>query len=1271
MPPAPLPSNESQRIEVVWSCSVLDTQPEPAFDDLTRLAASLCNTPIALVSVIDKHRQWFKSRYGLEVSETPRDHAFCGYTILSDETVIVEDALRDPRTLDNPLVLGPPHIRFYAGVPLRLPTGEVLGSLCVIDTRPRQLATRQLESLEILARQVSWLLESRRVREQYTVTEQAAGRLSRAIEFSPDATVMTDARGRIRFANEAAMMLDESFEHEPAVGAPGLLFAPGRLAAEDLKRLESSVRSGQVYRRRVAVARRAEGLAGVESVLYDAASLVHLDELAWLDVRIAPQLADDGTVDSLVVIKRDVTAQVHAEEAARMRAEGAEMRASVSRILAANRPEADLLASAISEIVGLSQLGAHRRGAILDLTSIEKLAVIASTGHSDPDTPMLTDADREVCEHAAETGDVIVLNSDEVFEGSSGDGCGRYAVPLIDAGARVGVMLLWTDAIPSRNRERLTALSDLGQMVAGTIIREQVSRDLEWSHRRTQELAVRLSAATEGADLGVWDYDPHTGELLWDRRMHELHGVNASGTTPTLEFWGELIHPEDRDATMSLLQRALDGEAKFDTTFRIGGGNWRGRHLRANAAVLRDSSDRPIRVVGVNADVTETVEALEAMREAQRIGRLGSWSFDLSSNELWWSDQLYELFDRDPALGPPDYESALSYYTDDSVSCLRSAVTRAADDGTPYSLILRTRSAAEGVRFIRGEGRARLDADGVVSALYGTAMDVTEQVERERSLAEITTALDASNDCIFMFDAKSLRYVYANNGARQQVGYTEPELLEMTPVDIKPDYDDATFAAVIKPLREQPGRSVVFRTVHEHRSGRRIPVEISLQLVPQLGRDGRFVAIVRDITERLEAERVLEEARQRAEEASRAKSEFLANMSHEIRTPMTAILGYADLLGPEGGVELEQSQVSDAVRTIRTNANHLLTIINDILDVSKIEAGQMSVELIETDPVEVIESVASMIRPRAESKGVAVRVRYASELPRTITTDPTRLKQVLLNLAGNAIKFTEQGSITLVASVDPELWLMRVEVIDTGIGMNAEQLAVVRQFEAFSQADGSMTRRFGGTGLGLRICNALSGMLGGKLEIDSRPGQGTNCRVDISTGDLSGVEMRRVEAQAAAASAAAGDAPTPGAPQTGAGGKPLDGIRVLLAEDGKDNRRLIQFHLKRAGAEVALAENGREAVVAIEDGGTDDRPDLILMDMQMPEMDGYEATERLRSAGETLPIVALTAHAMTGDREKCEAAGCDDYLTKPINVSELIEACQRWAAAGEPRRRAA
>ena len=398
----------------------------------------------------------------------------------------------------------------------------------------------------------------------------------------------------------------------------------------------------------------------------------------------------------------------------------------------------------------------------------------------------------------------------------------------------------------------------------------------------------------------------------------------------------------------------------------------------------------------------------------------------------------------------------------------------------------------------------------------------------------------------------------------------------------------------------------------------------------------------------------LEESKQAAEAANRSKSEFLANMSHEIRTPTSVIIGYADVLCETKQVDLKLREQREALEAIRRNGEYLLTIINDILDISKIEAGKLQIERVVCSPRAIITDTLQLLSVAADLKSVTLRANLPDDLPEWIQTDPMRAKQILTNLIGNAIKFTEHGEVSVSARLNTSGDEPRLdfEIRDQGIGMTPEQ--VQRLFQPFTQADSSMSRRFGGTGLGLVISNSLATMLGGEVRVkETQHGVGTCMLASLATGpldvdppaDQSAISQEvefsdsgEVESDASLA------------------------CRVLLAEDGLDNQRLISFVLRKAGATVTIVENGRLALEEALKAAEEKAPyAVILMDMQMPEMTGYEAAEELRRRGYEGPIIALTAQALADDKAKSLDAGCDMYLAKPFKRAELVELVRHYA----------
>ncbi len=397
---------------------------------------------------------------------------------------------------------------------------------------------------------------------------------------------------------------------------------------------------------------------------------------------------------------------------------------------------------------------------------------------------------------------------------------------------------------------------------------------------------------------------------------------------------------------------------------------------------------------------------------------------------------------------------------------------------------------------------------------------------------------------------------------------------------------------------------------------------------------------------------------EQAESANRAKSEFLANMSHEIRTPMTAILGFSEFLTTEEGLEKAPPARRLALESIFRNGQHLLDIINDILDLSKIEAGKLTIEKRTCRPAKILQDLLTSLMIRAEHKHLKLTAEQVGASPDVVRTDPTRLRQILLNIVGNALKFTTVGSVNVRMSYEPLdapglTGHLRFEVEDTGIGLTGEEIS--RLFEPFTQADTSTTRRFGGTGLGLAISRRLARMLGGDVTVSAVPGMGSTFTFWVHVEQVGSFAAqtgnREIGIPETQQRVGASTAATP----------ELTNCRVLIAEDGVDNQRIISLFLRRAGASVTFVDNGQLAVAtALAEDASGTPFDVILMDMQMPIMDGYQATKQLRSTGYQHPIIALTAYAMADDRERSLSAGCDEHLTKPLNREELLNVIARY-----------
>jgi len=501
--------------------------------------------------------------------------------------------------------------------------------------------------------------------------------------------------------------------------------------------------------------------------------------------------------------------------------------------------------------------------------------------------------------------------------------------------------------------------------------------------------------------------------------------------------------------------------------------------------------------------------------------------------------------------------------------------------------------------------------------------------------------LDQIDDGCAVVDLRG-HVLFVNDAFCRMFGFEKPKILGRSFKELQHPDRHAQTREIFNRVYDtgQPVRSYEYQVTP---SSLFVEQSISLERDPS-GRPVAFLSIFRDCTARRLAEDATARAREAAESANRAKSEFLANMSHEIRTPMNGIIGMTEL-ALDGPLTPAQAECLDM---IRSQAASLLTIVNDILDFSKIESRRVDFESVPFTLAHAIDEVIKPLAVRAREKGIALGSAIAPGVPPRLVGDPVRLKQILTNVVGNAVKFTEEGSVTLDVSIERQdtRLMLHLRVVDTGIGIPPAKLRAI--FEPFRQVDGSMTRRFGGTGLGLAIASTLAELMGGAISVDSVPGRGSTFDIAVPAIPAPAEVQTESAVSAGIAAAARRRAVAPGR-----------AARILVAEDNIVNQRVAAALLTKRGHSVTVVNNGREAIDAL--GRTEF--DLVLMDVQMPEMDGFEATAAIRAiereTGRRVRIVAMTAHAMSGDRERCLAAGMDDYLSKPIDQRSLYEVVEK------------
>ena len=764
---------------------------------------------------------------------------------------------------------------------------------------------------------------------------------------------------------------------------------------------------------------------------------------------------------------------------------------------------------------------------------------------------------------------------------------------------------------------------------------------LHETNRQLLETSNQLRQAQGIARLGSWYLDIPTDRLSWSDETYRLFGI-PPGTPMSLErFWSRVL-PEDLPAARAAWEAALAG-AEYDVEHRIvvaGEVRW----FRERAEIRRGPAGVALEGVGTVQDITERVQTEQILRESEH--------------------RLRAIIDASPVPMAISNGSQMSYvnrafvkvlgYTLDDMLDMDSFRVQAYPDPVYRSQLreewrLRCESSMrDSSPFDAIEVRIRCK-DGSFKTLLGesamlpgrdlhlvTLVDITSQ---KNALTRMECLLETAIDGIHIIDAAG-HLVQCSPSFARMLGYQAQEVLGLNLRDWDCHMPEGELQAGIRRLMGQPA---IFETRHRRKDGSFIEVEISAKRILLDGQTYLY-ASSRDITERKRMESVLVVAKETAEAANLAKSQFLATMSHEIRTPLNGILGMAQLLAPPA---LPDGERIDYARTILNSGQTLLTLLNDILDVAKVDAGKLVLESIVFEPAQMLDEMLSLFVASAQEKGLAIEGRWLGQASH-YRGDPHRFRQMASNLISNAIKFTDRGSVLIEASEQGSRdgkTLVKFAVTDTGIGIPADRLPQL--FKPFSQADSSTTRKYGGTGLGLSIVSSLARLMGGTAGVESEPGKGSHFWFQVWLDQLTPAD----EPKAGLRTAPGQEAKVPR----------LAG-RVLVVEDNATNRLVIQSMLGKMGLQVAMAEDGQQGVRAMQGAQSFD---LVLMDIQMPVMDGRCATQAIRAWERQqqrahLPIIALTADAYEADRQQALAAGMNDFLAKPILYDALHAVLLRW-----------
>ncbi|MDP1999893.1 MAG: PAS-domain containing protein [Rhodoferax sp.] len=1334
----PLPTNEASRLQMLHETRLLDSPADETFDQIARLARDVTASPIALVSLIDADRQWFLSHQGLPNDHTSRSIAFCAHTLSSSEMLEVSDSHTDPRFCDNPLVIGNPKVRFYAGVPLVLASGEVLGTLCVLDSVARSLTASQRLSLKTLAKCVISEIElrSKMVRLEQEVTRRRSAeataarvteelhRLAKVAQHTNNVVTLVDTAGNIVWVNESFVKLTGQ-TLETVLGTATINWIDAiTTPADTLAMLKDRSRLGAAHR--------------CDVVVKDSHGVAH-----WLDLELEPTVDANGVVTGHMEVGTDITRQKH-------------MQARLEDAI-------------------------HASTVLLDTFQMHAIVSVADRAGN------IIEVNDAFCEISGFSRKEILGQNHRILNSGVHDK-GFWESMWAD----ISMGKSWRADVCNRAKDsKLYWVDNIITPFVGDdgFVERYVSIRSDISGRKKAELALAeseafLDRAGRIAGVGAWRVDLIQGTLVWSDVTKAIHEV-ALDYQPTMEKAILFYAPQARPLIETGVQAGIANGTPWDLELPLITAKGRPIWVRA-VGEAEYAGGKPVALVGAFQDITTRRELEESVRRNTEMTKaviehlpcaLSVFDSDLTlrvvntafGNMLGFPAELTEV-------GVTRFEDIIRY------NGARGEYGTQGVQGIVDAIIERARQPVIPHHFdrVRPDGMAMEVRGGPMPSggLITTYTDITARRSAEEKSKHATdllvNSINALDDAFALFDVDD-RLVLCNQRYKDFYPLCA-ELIEA----------GNTFEEIVRAGAERGQYVEALGRVHawvaERMALHRQPIS---QLIQKLddGRtlriferqlpDGQTVGYQVDISE-------LVRATEAAEMASQSKSQFLANMSHEIRTPMNAIIGMLNLLHL---TQLTPQQLDYAAKS-QNAAQSLLGLINDILDFSKVEAGKMTLEIQPMSVDQLLRDLAVILATGAAARDIEVLYDIDGQVPKMVLADSMRLQQILINLGGNAIKFTSVGQVVIsIRSLGQTASTTRLEfsVKDSGIGIAPENQAKI--FTGFSQAESSTTRKFGGTGLGLAISKRLVEAMGGDLQLHSALGYGSTftfavdlalpveatpefpnampptatpkrvlvvddnalaCALTVAmaqswswhtefaysseaalrlvTGLPQGAEfpfdvvyldwkmpgldgwetakqMRQLHAQRSDKPLTIVMVTSNGRetleqrttadqqlingflvkpftstmlleateqPETSRFGmrsgtrarasqRRLAGMRILVVEDNLINQQVAEELLASEGAVVLLAANGQLGVDAVRLS----KPpfDAVLMDIQMPVLDGYAATRLIREelGLVKLPIVAMTANAMASDRDECLQQGMNDHVGKPFDLTHLVE----------------